>query len=113
MHNDFNETDLMKEQILYYNILANFIRQNKKFTVDGYCNQWEVINTGTTQVNVNGRPLYPGTPGTINGDSVSYGGNRGEIYIGRIDITFPNGPGECLVTQKIYIPGIQRGQKLI
>ena len=65
-----------------------------------------IINTGATLVFIQtlGLPLNAGTPGTSNGDSYSIGGNKGEIFYGRLDISFPNGPGSCVIIQKIYLP---------
>ena len=68
------------------------------------CNGFTVTNIGTTIIRVNGRILYPGVPGTSIGDSVSIGGNRGEIYTGNINIQFEAGVTPlALVEQKFYI----------
>lgn len=65
-------------------------------------NAWAVHNTGNTIVLVNDDPLMPG-------DSKSIGGNLGEIFMGRIYITFqiPSpAPSPIInmatVTQKYY-----------
>lgn len=97
------------EQILFFNTIQETIKGNASIVVEQWCNGYEVINTGTTTCFVNGRPLYAGTPGTNNGDSITFGGNRGEVFYGRIDISFNTGAGECLVTQKIYLPNIKTG----
>ncbi len=68
------------------------------------CNGFTVTNVGDTTVTVNGRILYPGVPGTSIGDSVSIGGNRGEIYTGNINIKFGAGATPLvLVEQKFYL----------
>jgi len=68
------------------------------------CNGFIATNTGLVAVTVNDRVLYPGTPGTVNGDSITIGGNFGEIYLGNIRIVFAAGAGpEVTIEQKYYI----------
>lgn len=69
------------------------------------CNGFIAVNTGDEIVTVNDRILYPGVPGTNNGDSVTIGGNVGEIFLGNIKITFAGGGAapEVTVDQKYYI----------
>lgn len=69
------------------------------------CNGFIATNTGDEIVIVNDRVLYPGVPGTSNGDSTTIGGNRGEIYLGTIQVTFLGGGAAPQVTieQKFYI----------
>lgn len=68
------------------------------------CNGFTVTNTGDSIVRVNGRTLYPGVPGTSLGDSISIGGNHGEVYTGNINISFGAGAAPaCEVEQKFYI----------
>lgn len=69
------------------------------------CNGFTVVNTGDSIAIVNGFILYPGTVGTSIGDSISFGGNAGEIYMGTIDYSFPT-PGadpQITVSQKVYL----------
>lgn len=47
-----------------------------------------VTNIGDTPVLFNNRILYPGIPGTINGDSVAMGDATGKIFRGQIKIKF-------------------------
>ena len=93
-----------KERILFYNTSVVQYQSAASIVVDKYCNGVTVINTGTTVMRANQIPLNPGTPGTNNGESWTFGGNRGEVYSGRIDISFTTGAGSALVIQKIYIP---------
>lgn len=94
----------MEQPFLYFNNLSKTIRANTSVIVDPYCNSYTVINLGLTLALANGVPLNAGVPGTNNGESVSFGGNYGEIFKGRIDINFPVGnTGEVLVIQKIYL----------
>ena len=70
------------------------------------CNGFTVTNTGDTIVLVNDTILYPGTPGTFLGDSISFGGNRGEIYVGKIKVSFVQPVGvipQLQLTQKFYV----------
>jgi hypothetical protein len=68
------------------------------------CNGFTAVNVGDDLVTVNGFPLYPGTPGTNIGDSISFGGNAGEIYLGTIDVVFANVGvlPQVAISQKYY-----------
>ncbi len=68
------------------------------------CNGYLAVNTGTTIVRVNDHVLYPGVPGTSNGDSLPAGGNLGEIFVGTIKIAFTGvGTNEVTIDQKFYV----------
>lgn len=67
-----------------------------------YLNAFSIHNTGNTIVVFRGDPIPPGA-------SKSIGGNRGEVYTGRLDIMFqlpspapPTPINSCVVTQKYY-----------
>jgi hypothetical protein len=92
------------EKILLYNFLYTTYTINCGVVVDPLCNAYTVINIGTSIAYVNGVPLNPGTPGTNNGESISQGGNRAEIFRGRIDIAFDGAKGKIVIIQKIYLP---------
>lgn len=93
------------ERLLYYDNLYQTIRANTQVFPNELCNSMTIINLGPTVVNINNVPLNPGTAGTNNGESISFGGNRMEIFNGRTDINFPlNGTGLIVVIQKIYLP---------
>lgn len=69
------------------------------------CNGFKAVNTGDDPVTINDQILYPGTPGTIIGDSMTVGGNLGEIFVGTIKIAFA-GIGvapEVTIDQKQYV----------
>lgn len=68
-------------------------------------NGFIVTNTGDEIAYINDRVLYPGVPGTSNGDSVTIGGNYGEIYFGIIKLAFAGGGVNPQVTieQKFYV----------
>lgn len=92
-----------KEEILLFDNDYYPVTENKSVYVDPFCNSVAFINIGTTVAFINGIvPLNPGVPGTNNGESYVFGGNKGEIFKGRIDISFTGGAGSLLVIQKIY-----------
>lgn len=68
--------------VLYYNISWQLLTKAASATVPLTCNGFTVKNTGTTIILINGQiPVVPGS-------SIAIGGNYGEIYAGRVDITF-------------------------
>lgn len=68
------------------------------------CNGITITNTGADLVTVDGFPLYPGTPGTNNGDSLSIGGNAGELLDKkRLPISFATTVNpKVTIVQKYY-----------
>lgn len=101
------------EKILFYNLTPQTYRTDTKVEVDPYCNGFTAVNIGTTPLIINGVPLLPPAVAGGIGESVSFGGNRGEVYIGRIDLQFPNGTGGvALITQKVYEPLYNKFLKL-
>lgn len=94
----------MCTQVLFYNTVVNPFYKNGSVNVDRKCNGWVVKNTGNTLLTVDQEEIFPG-------GSKSTGGNFGEIYIGRIDLSFtggsliptqPTARNACLITQKVY-----------
>jgi len=61
-------------------------------------------NTGDTIVTVNGMVAYPGTPGTILGDSRSVTMQEGEEYSGLIQVAFaiPLGAAPAVEIVQLY-----------
>lgn len=95
----------MEEKVLFFNISYQTTQVNRQLIPDEYSNGVMVINTGTTLALANGLPLNPGVAGVRNGESFLFGGNRAEIFRGRIEITFPNGAAagnSVFIMQKIY-----------
>ena len=88
---------------LEYNNIIQTVKTNKGIAIEEMCNAVTIINVGTTLCTVQGIPLNPGTPGTNNGESFTFGGNKGEIFRGRLDIGFATSAGNAIVIQKIYI----------
>ena len=70
-------------------------------------NGFTVTNLGDTPFLINGKILFPSaTPATAQGDSMSFGGNEGEIYIGKMTLAFiaPIGAQPiCEVVYKTYL----------
>jgi hypothetical protein len=88
-----------------YNIATNIYTKSQFVRVVTNCNGYMATNIGDTIVTVNDMILYPGTPGTIIGDSRSVGGNEGEIYTGVIKISFSVPLGvlpQVEIVQKYY-----------
>lgn len=92
-----------QHEILPYNMVSIQYQQPADIIVDDHCNGYHVINIGTTVCFINKIPLNPGVPGVSNGESISFGGNRGEVFRGRIELEFAGGAGNAVVTQKVYI----------
>jgi hypothetical protein len=73
--------------------------------VQRFCNGYTATVIGSDAVLVNGQLLRPSlTPLTVTGDSVSVGGNRGEIYgKRRIRLQFLTAVApQVQITQKYY-----------
>ncbi len=93
----------MCEKFLEYNTNCQPYQIDTIIPQDRFCNGMTFINRGNTIAVIQGDPLNPG-------ESKSIGGNRGEIYKGRIDLNFqlpaivPPVPANLLiVTQKFYV----------
>ena len=107
MFQPFQNTDL-KEKTLFYNIITTEYRSNAELQVDQYCNGITVVNIGTVAMDVNGIPLAPPVAPMLLGEAQGFGGNRNEIFLGRIDIKFVAAAGaRCVVIQKVYIKVIE------
>ena len=69
------------------------------------CNSITITNTGTAVAVVDNITLYPGTPGTSLGDSVTIGGNLGEILSRqslRLSFPVPAAGQQISIIQKYY-----------
>lgn len=86
-----------------YNFNGQEYTQNGLVTLDENCNGINIINTGSTEVVINGIPLAPPIAPATVGDSYSIGGNRGERLKGRVQLSFAGGTGKCVVVQKFYL----------
>lgn len=91
-------------QDVNYNFSGQQYSQNQNITLDENCNGITVINNGATAAFLNEIPLNAGVPGTNNGESLTIGGNKGEVLKGRVSIRFAAGVGSSvIVIQKFYI----------
>lgn len=92
------------EDFLKYNFTGGQIYEEGGFVkrVEN-CNGFIATNIGTCIVTINDHVLYPGVPGTSNGDSITVGGNRGEVLLGNIKIVFTGGgTRRVTIDQKYY-----------
>lgn len=98
----------MKRERQPYNIFTQVYRASQQVDVVENCNGYTATNIGADIVTVNGQVLFPGTVGSILGDSRSVGGNEGEIFTGRIDIAFAalTNP-QVEIVQKFYVDNIK------
>jgi len=95
---------ILAEKTLFYDIVNSTYNANAHVQIDQFCNGVTVVNTGLVAVNVNGIPLAPPVAPQLLGEAISFGGNRNEIFYGRVDVAFAAGVGaRCIVTQKVYV----------
>jgi len=95
----------MKKNITQYNLVPVNYQLSGWYDIERLCNGFTVTNIGNDPVLVNDQIFYPGIPGTSLGDSRSFGGNEGEVYVGRLKVAFAgnfNNP-EIEVVQKIFV----------
>jgi hypothetical protein len=87
------------EKLLQYDFAIQVYSVNTQVPLDPFCNGFSVKNiaaAGGATVVVMGDPLTPG-------QSKNFGGNRGEVFTGRLDIDFTGAGSQlALVTQKYY-----------
>lgn len=92
---------------LQYNIQGYSYTVSQDVPVENNLNGFTVINEGDGTAFVNGIELKPYPPGRpdLTGESVSVGGNLGELYRGRIEIKFATGQlfPKVVVIKKYYI----------
>lgn len=90
-----------------FNITVSNYTVSKIVDIEKDCSAWTATNIGDTTVQVNGIILFPSvTPLTVLGDGVSIGGNKDEIYFGRLNVSFiqPIGAApQVQIIQKFYI----------
>jgi hypothetical protein len=94
-------------EFLRYNWFPNTYNSSQQISVLDKCNSISFTNTGDETVTINGvKVLYPGTVGSILGDSFTIGGNYGEILSEkRISISFAGGGAnpQIEIDQKVYV----------
>lgn len=85
------------EKLLQYNLSVQIYQVACEIPVMENCNGFTIRNIGTATVVIMGDPLAAGEVKQV-------GGNRGEIYVGRLDLKFTGaGTFAALVTQKYYM----------
>lgn len=89
---------------LLYSEIAQVIRQSQEVLVHEECNGWVAVNKGQDIVVVNGIQLLPPVVANTSGESVSIGGNVGELYNKKsIKVVFESlTQPYVLIVQKIY-----------
>ncbi len=96
----------MANPLQKYDLIPQNYDASGWFDIPKNCNGFVVTNIGNTFVQVNDQIFYPGVPGTSLGDSRSYGGNKDEVYVGKLKVSFalPLGTVPNIeVVYKIYI----------
>ncbi len=90
-----------------YNISVSDYNASQWVNVIKGCNGFTVVNLGDTIVQINGITLFPADdPTTDQGDSLSVGGNEGEIYKGNMKLSFMDPVGsspKVTIIQKFYV----------
>lgn len=82
---------------LPYNTSTQEYTNLHSVNIEKGCNGVTVINKGTTLALWNGLPLNPG-------ESMSVGGNEGEVFIGRVDISFVIPvPAPAVITNSAWV----------
>jgi len=94
----------MKKEFILFDDVTQVYTASGRYEVQPYCNSILFTNTGADIVRVNEKILYPGTVGSILGDTFGLGGNENEIYAkGAFTVIFASVVNPALeVTQKYY-----------
>jgi hypothetical protein len=92
----------MEERLLKYNTTSKVFSKAGNVPIDPRCNGFTIKNNGNTNVIWEDEAIIPG-------DFISVGGNRMEIFAGRVDISFrvpvpapTTITNLCTVRQKVY-----------
>lgn len=86
-----------------YNLIFQQVIKSQSIYLMDNTNGYMIVNQGLTDCQVNGLTLKAGTA-TASGESLSVGGNKDEIFSGRIDVKISTGVGNIQIIQKIYLP---------
>lgn len=80
-----------------FNFSAQIYVEPKNITIDPRCNNITAVNKGTTIIDFNGIPLSAN-------ESITVGGNAGEILQGKVSISFSGtGTSKAVIIQKYYL----------
>lgn len=87
-----------------YNLLVTKCTQAQEQQVDKCCNSWIAKNTGDSIAFVNQVPVIPRPGPGLSGETFGPEGDEGDIYKGRISVTFAAGANpELYIIQFIYL----------
>ena len=89
-----------------YNVFGQSYTVESYYKVDPNCNGATFINRGDGVAYINGIPLAPSPLGAgFAGESISFGGNKDEIFGGMIDLKFAPGAtvNDVVIVQKFYL----------
>lgn len=100
--------DKSKQYTRPWNWSVEIISTSQQFTYDNGATGFMFTNTGVDIVNVNGKILYPGTPGTILGDSFSIAAHKDDVFKGVIKIVFATVTGPALEVVQISYMDVQQ-----
>ena len=96
-----------RKDFLEYDLQTLTYQLSGWYDVSRNCNGFAVTNVGDVDCKVNDQIFYAGVPGTSLGDSRTYGGNRGELYKGKIKVAFASPPvgvaPSIEIVQKVYV----------
>lgn len=88
---------MCQEKILKYTVATSVVTVSGFYDQDPLCNGLAFKNNGTSVAVVKGAAVQPG-------ESFQLGGNRGEVFTGRVDISFvAGGANALLVVEKYYL----------
>jgi hypothetical protein len=96
----------MRNKYRKYNITTNQYRVGGFIPREKLLNGFTCTNIGDTALRINDNLLGPPIAPAIVGDSISIGGNDGEIFCDRIALAFvvPGGANPlCQIVQKFYV----------
>lgn len=91
---------------LRYNTAGQGYYSDQYLKLDPRCNGWTAINRGAGVAFVNGIPLSPPSVVGEGGESITIGGNIGELWGGELQLSFAPGAAsnEVVIIQKFYLP---------
>jgi hypothetical protein len=89
-----------------YNLTTDIYIRSGTLPREQFLNSFIVTNIGDTPFTFNGKILFPSaTPTTAQGDSISFGGNENEIYVGKMVLAFQLPLGaipRCEIVRKYF-----------
>ena len=100
--NDHNT--IVKTRGRRYNVINERVTQAQEIQLKTCLNTWIVKNTGGVRAYVNQWPIEPPPAPGLSGESFGPEADEGDIYVGRISITFDAGANpEVWISQGVYM----------